>query len=303
MTPPYASLDYALSLSHLGDPLAVPEWGGFVLTRPTQDGGHRDAVGPYPLTVLKHDADITEGLSQLRREGLVSVVLVVDPLNSPSEALKAFDVRRPFKTHQIYDPRLGKPAYGKHHRYEIRRAQRRVEVREIALQDHLPDWIALYDALIRRHGLTGAHAFPPACHRALAALPGLRAFGAFIEERMVSAHLFVTHEGQASSHLAASSEEGYAAGAAYAVNASALEVLGQEGAVNLGGGAGSGDDPGDGLARFKAGFANTTATAWLYGAILDPQAYQALSSDKRDSSYFPAYRGPIQHEQSDAHQG
>lgn len=303
MTHPYASLTYTHSLSHIGEPLAVPEWGGFVLTRPTPDGRHRDAVGPYPLTVLTPDADIDGGLTRTKRAGLVSLVLVADPLTSIADSLEGFDIKRPFKTHQVHDPRLGQPAYDKHHRYEIRRAERLVEAREIQLAEHLPAWITLYEALAQRHDLTGVHAFPSAYHQALAVLPGLRAFGAFIEEHLVSAHLFVTHQGVATSHLAASSEEGYAAGAAYAVNALALAVLGRDGPVNLGGGAGSGDDPKDGLARFKAGFANTTATAWLYGAILDPQAYQALSGDKRDSSYFPAYRGPIQREQTDAHQG
>jgi hypothetical protein len=300
---PYASLEYARSLGHIGEPLAVPEWGGFVLTRPTQEGEYRDAIGPYPLTVLTPDADIGEGLERLKQHGLVSVVLVADPLSRPTGAIPGFDLARPFKTHQVHDPRFGRPDYGKHHRYEIRRAERRVDTREIELAEHLADWLSLYDALIRRHGLSGVHAFSPAYHEALAALPGLRTFGGFIDGLLVSAHVFVAHQGGATSHLAASSDVGYAAGAAYAVNALALEVLGADGPVNLGGGAGSGDDPKDGLARFKAGFANTTATAWLCGAILDPQTYQRLASDKRDSSFFPAYRGPIQREQTNAHQG
>ncbi|MBX9616657.1 MAG: GNAT family N-acetyltransferase [Caulobacteraceae bacterium] len=305
MTHPYASAAYAEGLGHIGPPLAVPEWGGHILTRAIEDSGARDAVGPYPLTVLPPDADLVGGLERLKAAGLLSVVAVLDPLQHPPfEAIKcAFNLARPFKTHHIHDRILGPPAYAKHHRYEVRRAHTRVEAREIDLADQMPDWIGLYDLLIARHQLTGVHAFPTSHHRALAELPGVRAFGAFIDGRLVSAHLFVTHAGQATSHLAASSSEGYAAGAAYAVNDLALERLEDCELINFGGGAGAGDDPTDGLSRFKAGFANTRRTVWLCGAVLDPDGYGTLSAGREDNGFFPAYRGPSHQEPSDADQG
>lgn len=305
MSHPYASLAYAQSLDHVGPALAVPEWGGHVLTRAIPGSRARDGIGPYPLTVLPVDADLTGGLQRLRAAELLSVVVVLDPLqHPPMEAVTAaFDLARPFKTHHIHDRRVGPPAYAKHHRYEVRRAHTRVEAREIALAEHLPDWIGLYDRLIDRHHLTGVHAFPASHHGALAELPGVRAFGAFIDGRLVSAHLFVTDAGQATSHLAASSSEGYAAGAAYAVNDVALERLDDCETVNLGGGAGAGDDPADGLSRFKAGFANTHRTVWLCGALLDPGACHKLSVGREDKGFFPAYRGPSHQERSDADQG
>ncbi|WP_396593477.1 GNAT family N-acetyltransferase [Brevundimonas sp. R86498] len=305
MSHPYASLAYAQSLDHVGPALAVPEWGGHVLTRAVAGSTSLDAIGPYPLAVLPADADLTGGLECLKATGLLSVVVVLDPLlHPPMEAVTAaFDLARPFKTHHIHDRRLGPPAYAKHHRYEVRRAHMRVEAREIALAEQLPDWIGLYDQLIARHHLTGVHAFPESHHRALAELPGVRAFGAFIDGRLVSAHLFVTHAGQATSHLAASSSEGYAAGAAYAVNDLALERLDDCELINFGGGAGAGDDPTDGLSRFKAGFANTRRTVWLCGSVLDPEAYRKLSAGREDNGFFPAYRGPSHQERSDADQG
>jgi hypothetical protein len=307
MSHPYASPAYARALGHVGQALAVPEWEGHVLVREIPGRQARDAVGPYPLTVLPPDADVMGGLARLKASDLLSVVIVLDPVRHPPiEAVTAaFDLARPFKTHHIHDRRLGAPAYAKHHRYEVRRAHTRVEAREIHLAEHLPDWTGLYDQLIARHHLTGLHTFPAGHHRALADLPGLRAFGAFIDGILVSAHLFVTHAGQATSHLAASSSEGYAAGAAYAVNDLALERLTDCETVNFGGGAGAGagDDSADGLSRFKAGFANTRRTVWLCGAILDAAAYEALSAGRQDSGFFPAYRGPSHQERSDADQG
>ena len=300
MSHPYASRAYAESLAHVGDALAVPEWGGHVLVRRIPGGSVRDAVGPYPLTALPPDADLAGGLERLRRAGLASVVLVVDDRLRPSvETLgEAFDFARPFKTHFVVDRALGPLALGKHHRYELKRALARVDTAEIDLADHLPAWTALYGELAARHGLSGLHAFPAAHHAALAGLPGVRAFGAFVEGRLVSAHIFVTHAGYAVSHLAASAAEGYATGAAYAVNDLAIKAMSDCEAINLGGGAGAGDDPNDGLVRFKRGFSNRTAPAFLCGKVLDPAAYERLSEGFAPTGFFPAYRGPRVQEQA-----
>lgn len=305
MTHPYARADYAATLGHIGRPVAVPEWNAWVLARPTPCGTREDAVGVSPLTVIAPEADLGGGLARLKALGLVSVVLVWgDRLGPPPTVLEvAFDITRPFKSHQVLDRSLGPLAFGKHHRYEIKRALSRVVAAEIALGDHLPAWAALYGELAARHGLGGTHIFPPEHYALLAALPEVRTFAAFIDQRMVSAHLFVTHQGHAMSHLAASAAEGYAAGAAYAVNDLAARTLIDCDVINFGGGAGMGDNPEDGLVRFKKGFANAVAPARLCGAVLDADAYRALSIDTVDSGFFPAYREPRKVEQANEHQG
>lgn len=305
MTHPYASEDYARSLVHVGAALAVPEWGCRVLARPITDTGLRDVTGAYPLAALAQDADLAGGLARLNDAGMVSAVLVVDDRLRPSlDRLEAsFDRVRRFKSHFVYDRTLGPQDYDKHHRYEIRRANGRVQAREIALVDHLPAWTELYGELSARHGLSGLHAFPALHHETLARMPGVRTIGAFLEGELVSAHIFVTHAGYAVSHLAASSPEGYRNGAAYAVNALAIEALADCDAINFGGGAGAGADLADGLIRFKKGFANHIAASWLCGAILDADAYRALSADAGDEGFFPAYRGMRKKERSDELQG
>ena len=305
MIHPYAGEAYARSLAHIGAALAVPEWGGHVLVRSTPCGTREDAIGPYPLTVLAADADVAGGLARLKAAGLVSVVLVLDDRLRP--AMSALEIAsatvRRFKSHYVHDRSLGAFAYGKHHRYELRRALARVVVSEISLADHLPDWEALYGELVARHGLGGLHAFPRLHHEALASLAGLRTFGAFVEGQLVSAHLFVTHDGHAMSHLAASAPEGYQTGAAYAVNDLALAELTDCAVINFGGGAGTGDDPADGLVRFKKGFSNSVEPSYLFTAVLDDDAYRALSADRAGTAFFPAYRGPRQLERVDEHQG
>jgi len=293
MTHPYATADYARSLTHIGDAFAVPEWGGHVLTRSTPHGGREDAIGPYPLTVIAPESDVQLGLERMAAAGFVSVVLVLDDHHRPdlSALEQAFDFVRPFKAHHVHDRSLGPPAYGKHHRYELRRALGKVEAAEIALADHLEAWQDLYGQLAARHSVSGPHAFPAAHHQMLATLPGVRTFGAFADGRLVSAHIFVTHEGQAFSHLAASSADGYATGAAYAVNDAALQTLTDCQVINFGGGAGFRDDPADGLVRFKKGFSNRAAQSYLCGKVLDRAAYDALSAGFGEGGFFPAYRG------------
>jgi hypothetical protein len=95
------------------------------------------------------------------------------------------------------------------------------------------------------------------------------------------------------SHLAASSEEGYALGAGYAVNDGSIDILTGESLLNFGGTVGSGDDAGAGLSQFKRGFANATAPSYLCGSVLDRDAYASLTRQagaENAIDYFPAYR-------------
>lgn len=306
MTHPYASADYARSLAHIGEPIAVPEWGGHMLSRPTPHGDRRDAVGPYPITVLAPQSDLAGGLSRLRSGGLVSAVLVLeDEQRPPIEAVEAaFAMVRRFKTHFVYDRRLGPITYGETHRYKVRRALKKVTVAEISLGDHLDGWLALYGELTGRHGLGGLHIFARDHYEMLARTPGVRTFGAFLDDHLVSAHIFMTHEGHAISHLTASAPEGYDVAAAYAVNDLAIHTLTDCDVINFGGGTQLDDDPMEGLVRFKRGFSNRTAPSYLCGAVLDTEAYAALSVGHADGGgFFPAYRGARVPAHADEHEG
>lgn len=305
MTHPYATSAYAESLPHIGRPFSLPEWGGHVLVRDIPTAGRQDATGPYPLCAMEQDADVAGGLERLQASGCVSLVMVASDGLTPGPARleTAFDFVRAYKTHYVFDPALGPPVYAKHHRYEVKRAHARVAAAEVRLADHLQAWSELYEQLAARHQVGALHAFTGAHHQTLARLDGVRTFAAFVEDRLVSAHIFVVDERRAISHLAASSAEGYAAGAAYAVNDLARRELGQDLTINFGGAAGFGDNPADGLARFKKGFANTTSPAYLCGKVLDAAIYETLSRGAARGGFFPAYRSPRQEELSDVDPG
>lgn len=298
---PYATLAYANTQKHIGQPLYVPAWRTHVIVR-SGDAQVRDAVGPYPLACLAQESDLVRGLEWLRDAGMVSVVLVVDTLTGPPLASfkEAFPITRIFKPHYLVDPDAGAYAPSKHHCYELRRADRRkVETRPTPLREILGQWTALYDELIARHRVTGIQRFSRESFEALADCEGVSAVGAFIDGELCSCHIWVQWRGRVWSHLAATNALGYANGAAYAVyDWSIRHYSGQ--LINLGGAAGIGSAEDDGLAKFKAGFANRQHPSHLCGAILDAATYHALCAERgiRESDYFPAYRAPAASERT-----
>jgi hypothetical protein len=292
---PYATAEYAATLTHVGRPLHVPEWGTSVIARPIPGGGE-DVIGCYPVCTLPKDADIQGGLARLKAAGYVSVTLVLDNHNRP-DRLPGLHVRE-FKTHYLHEgipgSFLGRYAPTQDHRYKIRRAKRDVDARPIKLADHLNAWCGLYDDLVRRHILTGVHAFPRESFTSLAQIGGIEAIGGFVGDELVCCNIWAvnedptTFERRAFSHLVASNKKGYELRAAYAVTDAGIRHFSDCSVVNLGGSAGHGDKN-DGLKQFKAGFANSTSQAWLATAILDEEAYDKLSEGKA-GDYFPLYR-------------
>lgn len=292
MIHPYATPAYAASLSHWGTPLMVPAWGTTVIVRDIGQS-YRDAAGTYPFAALGNASDIAAGLDFLHRQGMVSVVLVLDAFHCPplEEMKKHFALLKPFKTHYVHRRDAEPVDYDAHHRRALRRALQHVRVGPLDLKRDWKQWQALYDVLIAKLNLNGLHAFPAGHHSALGDILGMSAIGAWSGDELVSCHVWASDGTFAHSHLVASNDKGYECQAAYAINDYSLKHFADHKIINFGGGAGLGDGEGDGLARFKRGFANATAQSYLCGAILDKQRYAELSAGKV-TEFFPAYRAP-----------
>jgi hypothetical protein len=301
---PYATNAYARALAPgEGAAVEVDAWGAQVLARPIPDNGldaprfdapRFDAMGVYPMTPIAPDADLAAGLADLADHGLVSVVLVPDPLfgPSPDQLAGGFSLCRPFKTHAVVDRSVGDGyAPNKHHRQEIRRAERRCRVEIVSLAAYLQSFIGLYAGLVERHAIVGVAAFSDAYFAALAEDPSMVALAAWVGDEVAAMTLWFEHQGVAYNHLGASNALGYANGANYALYDAAIAHFTAADRFNLGGGAGSSDDPSDGLAVFKRGFANAETRAHLCGAVLNETLYAELAATAPASGYFPAYRG------------
>ena len=293
MTHPYARESYVRVFEGAAEPLWVPAWGAYVLTREIPGGGARDALGVYPLQPFGPEADLTAGLTWLKDQGLVSIGLVPDPATARplAELQAAFGLCIQFKTHQLID--FSRPVeFSKHHQGKVRRAHQKVTTEVVPLANHLDEWCALYGNLIDKHDIGGLSAFSRGAFERLAQVEGLMAVAARADGEVVSMHLWLDDPatGVGYSLLAATSAQGYKLSAAYAVNDTSIRLLSHLKSINLGGGAGLSSEE-DGLTYFKRGFANGEAQAFFCGAILDEDRYAALSGGRRQAATpFPAYR-------------
>ena len=279
----YLHPGYAASLAEFGRPRLLPRAAGWILDRPIPGSSRRDATSAYPLFVCRDWAALAADLEGLDGD-LVSVVLVADPLadHDPAALSSCFDVVRSFKQHFVVD--LGEDfgrTISSHHRRNARRALAALEVERCAPdEDTLAEWIVLYRQLVARFSLDGVSAFSAAAFAAQLRVPGLVAFRALRHGETVAMTLWYVGGTVGYYHLGASSERGYQLGASFALFATAFDAFANAGIrwIDLGGSAGSGDDPGGGLARFKRGWASGTRTAWLLGKVLDRPAYNRLAA-------------------------
>jgi hypothetical protein len=304
MMHPYARAAYAAALASAerGRILAVPEWPGHVVLRPIGATGLADVAGPYPRTPFGARCDLAGGLDRLRGSGAVTAVIVPDPLSAPPPAAlaAAFEHCRPFKTHFVADRHAAGEWPSRHHRAKIRKARAAVQVARVDLARTIDDWNRLYAGLAERHMIAGAAAFAPAYVQTMADDPSYEVFAARQDGRIVAMAIWFAHDGVAVYHLGASDEAGYAVGASYALFDAAFDHFDFAERFDLGGAAGIDPSPDDGLARFKQGFANSTATAYVCGAVLDAAAYERLGSGRADAGFFPAYRAPTVRERAAA---
>lgn len=290
MTHLYAQSDYVASYRDMDSVFFSSHWDCALEIR-SVGGSRLDLAGPYPLTPIPSGERLAKGLAAMEGQGFVSLLVVPDPLVSPSydQLAKHFDFAKLYKPHFVQDPAAGPFYPTRHHRANIRRALRHVDVGEFSLSDHLDEWTNLYEHLSRRHSIPKNRKLPEAHHRFLASRQEVRGFGAFLSGELVSATLWVVEEGRAYHHLSASSLAGYETGASYGVMASSLEEL-RYVVCDLGGGAGDHERDRVGLESYKRGFCNSTRNAYVCGKILESAAYEELSSGLDRNNYFPAYR-------------
>ncbi|WP_217921339.1 GNAT family N-acetyltransferase [Miltoncostaea oceani] len=295
----YAHPDYARTLGHLGQARWLRASGASVVVRPIPGTTRRDAVGPYPLLAC-HDWDrLGDDLDELRTEA-VSVTAVPDPLgdHDPGLLQRAFpDLVRPYKTHWVVDLASSWSAgLSRHHRRRLRLARDAVTVEVLDTPRRAgAEWAEMYTHLVVRSSLTGVHAFPPDALVRQLEIPGATVLRAVRGGRTHAMAVWYSDGSGVHYHLGASDPTGYELGASYALMYGALDHFAQTGAdvALLGGGSDPEDPDGDGLARFKRGWATDQVQAWLCGRILDRGAYRSLTPGGDRGEWFPAYRsGP-----------
>jgi hypothetical protein len=254
-------------------------------------------MGCYPLFVCRDWGKVLGDVDGLAGDA-VALSLVTDPLgNYNSSDLRAIfpDLCRPYKDHFVIDLDVHRPtAVSDHHRRNVRRAQREVEVEHCPSPVvHALEWVALYEHLIARHRIRGIPAFSPESLVRQLRVPGLTMIRGVHQGVTAGITLWYTQDDAAYYHLGAYTEAGYAISASFALFQCAIDYFrGRVRWLNLGAGAGVRGDAAEGLTRFKRGWASGVRTAWLCGRILDRNCYTALTAARGTaaSPYFPAYR-------------
>ena len=299
----YASNLYAQSLAEFGDVIELPRSGGALLAQAVPGGGERDLAGPYPLFSCLNWSGLADDLTSLR-DRFVCAYAVSDPFAKvqADELQRAFpDVCYAYKQHFVTD--LARPLESfvdSHHRRNIRKGLRNVEVRQLdanpAGADFSPAlnaWQSLYQDLIERHGIEGIARFSRTSFERQFAVPGFDCFAAVDQSGICGMTLWYSHGEAAYYHLGAYNERGYTQAASFALFATAFQCFAERGVRWAALGAGAGTNAVDsGLTRFKQGWSTETRPVYFCGRILQREAYSRLAATApADTKYFPAYRG------------
>lgn len=290
---------YAESLAEFGQPRLLPRCGGWILERPIAGSALRDGMGCYPLFACRDWQQLDADLEEIGSD-LVSLALVTDPFGAYDESLlqSCFeDLVYPFKEHFIVDlSQLWTAHVSTHHRRYAQKALGVVGVETCHEPGTLlEDWLGLYSQLIKKHNVKGIAAFSSLAFTKQLQIPGMVAFRAVYENRIVGILLWCVQGKVGYYHLGAFSKIGYKVRASFALFWRAIEHFAASDTMrwlDLGAGAGVMQDRSDGLSRFKQGWSSGTRTAYFCGRILDPANYSKLAtaSQKPSTSYFPAYR-------------
>jgi hypothetical protein len=216
-------------------------------------------MGIYPMTAIRSQADVKNGLDRLATHGLVSVVVVADPQARPQAGQLA-------------------AAFG------LRRAGRRCLVEQVRLADHMLVWTQLYDGILERRAIFDTAAFGEPYFSALARGSRMIALAAYVEEPIVAMAIWLEHDGVVYNHHNASDAQGYANGANYALYEAAISLFSGAAVLSLGNGSGAHD----GLAVFKRSFANSDLGTLLCSLVLDDARYSVPTDRLLKTAYFPS---------------
>ncbi len=294
----YLHSRYAESLAKFGTPLELSRCGGWILMRQIAGFNLTDAMGCYPLFACQDWSQLPADLEVLVGK-LVSLALVTDPFGEYdlTDLRNCFpDVVKPFKKHFVVDLSCSMDTFvHPHHRRYARKALRELYVEKCANPaQFVDDWTALYKMLIEKHDINGIACFSKEAFAKQLAVPGMVAFRAVYDDKIVGMLLWYIQGDVAYYHLGSYSPHGYELRASFALFWLAIHYFAANGLrwLDLGAGAGIDGKGTDGLTRFKRGWSTGTRTAYFCGRVFDHTKYSELvqATNAFATKYFPAYR-------------
>lgn len=293
----YAHPQYALSLREFGEPRELPRCGGWILVQQIPGTPYKDAIGCYPLFSCKDWTKLHEDLEHVGSD-LVSLALVIDPFSGVGPACleKDFDIVKPFKTHYLADLNYPLKSFvNKGHHKNARNSLKKMNVAVCSQPvQYLDEWMKLYENLISRHNINNISAFSRKYFDIQLKIPGTVMFIGKQKNNIIGASIVIIRDKVAYAHLSAYSSEGYKIRASYGIKWKCLTYLNEQNIryLDIGGMAGTKEDPSDGLAQYKRGWSNEQRIVYLCGRVFDRKKYDYICQQYqiKNNDYFPAYR-------------
>ncbi|MDC3353269.1 GNAT family N-acetyltransferase [Verrucomicrobiales bacterium] len=208
----YATSDYVSSLAAIGKARELVNSCGKVIERAVPETDAFDAMGPYPLFQCQYWDKLPEDLRVLSGSGLVSLVLVTDPMLEEGDRnlFGCFDVVRPFKRHFLTDLECPyEQSVSRHHRYYVRKSSKDLEL-DVPAEPiaYLGEWCQLYEQLMARHACNDFRRFSREAFAQLLVMPEVVLFRAIAKGETVGAQIFLLSGDVAHAHQAAFTSEG-----------------------------------------------------------------------------------------------
>jgi hypothetical protein len=148
---------------------------------------------------------------------------------------------------------------------------------------------AVYGILREKHGIKGITNYNKEQIAKLLSVPGTYLFVTSAEGYIVNYCLFYAMDNDIYYHIGTSTARGYELQSNFQVIHEACLFFKQLGFNRLLLGAVP-DGGGDGLKRFKSGFATKTVNNYILKTIINSEIYAKLSENKPDNGFFPRYK-------------
>jgi len=258
----------------------------------TGKGGLRDAISPYGYPGARMEpgapSPAPAAVDWLATE-LVSLFLR-DRVGDPPALAGGTERSRL----QFYDPELGR-AVRPRLAEQVRRNERDGWVVDSrrgpdSSATERASFHALYTQTMRRTEAAPRYLFDPEYFEAILSHPRAWLLLAAVGSREAAAGaIAVLSDGVLHYYLGGTADVALEASPFKNVVVAMLDLAdGLEAPLNLGGGVRAGD----GLERFKRGFANSERPFRTHEVVCDPQAYERLAAGRDAGGFFPAYRAP-----------
>ncbi len=283
--------EYADTLSHIGSIYLSSGFPLPVFMRDIKSSDSFDGFAPWPYVTPPDLGAWRAGMSELAEKGAVSFVMVARPGydGQAAELERAGALIRPLKKHFVSDP---------HHPPVIKRkstlryidiARKQWEIGDVTAGDDVAETMRrCHRLLYERRRISGVARMNDDHFSKLLRLPRVICLAA--RDSTGIGAMIAAFQSRSETHLIHNCVEPRATKtfAGFLLMAEAVERWSRIGPVYMGGTPDGVES--QGVGDFKRRFANISVDVMLVGQILNHAIYEKLSSDRPQSSYFPAYR-------------